>query len=940
MADDHVDIPMTEPERPVDDAVPHLWPAELDADYTLLGELGRGGMAVVFRARDRELGREVAVKVVRPRFAADEEAVARLAREARTVAQLEHPNIVGVYSIRHLADRSVALVMQLIPGRTLKQAVVEGGPFDVATAEQVLRDIARALAYAHRAGVVHRDVKPENIFLDATSGRAMLSDFGVARVMDAPTELTATGTTIGTPTYMAPEQIDGVNLDGRSDLYSLGMVGWEMLTGERPWVGESLYSVIYRQKHDQLAPIDTYRNDIPPRTQYLIEGLMPKNPDRRWASAARFLTLLASDQPLPGFKEWESAQRRRRRSRVFQEARQRGDSVIGAALETVKFSRPPTPVAPLSTTPPTPAAPPTVPEEQFFEPTGEAATAQFTRASARTPQRAGAALALGTAGAMASGTPSGGFSIQRPPHEANTRLSPGVMAIPSKRSRFLRRSLLTVAVAALAMFTWIQFGPAGAIELRPDDLANVPRDDRAIVVPVVPEAADSVASAGTDSATGTGTDSGARVDSATLAATRAVLNPPVTPPNARITGVAPTADSTRLAGAPRPVTPRTTPRADSAIRTEIAPPPFTPAPPAAPALPFPKDAGTIAAGRLHSCALSDNRAACWGGNDYGQLGDGTVGEGHSTPTVVAGDFSFLQIATGAQHTCGLTTSAEAVCWGGNTTGQLGDGTTLTRSAPVKVNSAVSFRLIRAGREHTCGLSNSRAVFCWGSNADGQLGIGTRARSNSPMMVDVPGQVTDLSVGWNHTCALTADGAAWCWGKNNDGQLGDGYASAQIKPSKVRIDAPLVSIAAGQLHTCGVTANGEAWCWGLNKNGQLGSGGTENATLPRIVSAMTPFSAITAGATFTCARGRESGAFCWGLNNSGQLGDGTFTSHSVPVPVKGLSGRLQSLTAGFAHVCAVTERNEMFCWGNNLDGQIGRGDRESTAAPIQVRLPPR
>ena len=350
MAEDDVEIPVSDApltgER-ADDAVPHLWPAELDANYTLLGELGRGGMAVVFRARDRELGREVAVKVVRPRFAADEEAVARLAREARTVAQLEHPNIVGVYSIRHLADHSVALVMQLIPGRTLKQAVTEDGPFDAASAEQVLRDIARALAYAHRAGVVHRDVKPENIFLDATSGRAMLSDFGVARVMDAPTELTATGTTIGTPTYMAPEQIDGVNLDGRSDLYSLGMVGWEMLTGERPWAGESLYSVIYRQKHDQLPPIDTFREDIPPRTQYLIEGLMAKNPDRRWASAARFLTLLASDQMPPGFKEWESAQRRRRRTRVFQQTRERGGSVLEAALETVKFSRPPTPVAAL-----------------------------------------------------------------------------------------------------------------------------------------------------------------------------------------------------------------------------------------------------------------------------------------------------------------------------------------------------------------------------------------------------------------------------------------------------------------------------------------------------------------------------------------------------------------------------------------------------------------
>src|SRR6185503_18155212 len=160
MAEDDVESPVTEPpappttggDRAVDDGVPHLWPTELDADYTLLGELGRGGMAVVFRARDRALGREVAVKVVRPRFAADEEAVARLAREARTVAQLEHPNIVGVYSIRHLSDHSVALVMQMVPGRTLKQAVVNDGPFDAASAEQVLRDIARALAYAHRAG--------------------------------------------------------------------------------------------------------------------------------------------------------------------------------------------------------------------------------------------------------------------------------------------------------------------------------------------------------------------------------------------------------------------------------------------------------------------------------------------------------------------------------------------------------------------------------------------------------------------------------------------------------------------------------------------------------------------------------------------------------------------------------------------------------------------
>jgi serine/threonine protein kinase/alpha-tubulin suppressor-like RCC1 family protein len=929
MADDDVEIPVTEPERPVDDAVPHLWPAELDADYTLVGELGRGGMAVVFRARDRDLGREVAVKVVRPRFAADEEAVARLAREARTVAQLEHPNIVGVYSIRHLGDRSVALVMQLIPGRTLKQAVTEDGPFDATRAEQVLRDVARALAYAHRAGVVHRDVKPENIFLDATSGRAMLSDFGVARVMDAPTELTATGTTIGTPTYMAPEQIDGIHLDGRSDLYSLGMVGWEMLTGERPWAGESLYSVIYRQKHDQLPPIDSFREDIPARTQYLIEGLMPKNPDRRWASAARFLTLLASDQPPPGYKDWESAQRRRRRTRVFQQARRRGDSVIGAALETVKFSRPPTPVAPLaqSAERKTPVAPAPDVSEQYFEPTGEAATAKLARP--KTPAGVGAAAMVGAAGALARGTPSGGFSIQRPPHEANTRLTPGVLTIPPKRSRLVRFGIGTAVLAGLSVLAWIQFGPARAAEVQFLDSPNVPRDDRAIDVPVVTPPADSLAQRATDSTLAAAQDSSAAA---------AAHTPPLSPPNARLGGIRPAADSGRLAATPPVSDVRTAPRVDSTPRPEVstAPPPTTPPPPA---FVFRKDADMIAAGRGHSCVLTDSRAACWGSNDNGELGDGTE-DSRSEPARVAGVFTFSRISAGWNYTCGLTTGSEVVCWGANTTGQLGDGTTQSRSAPVRINSTASFRLIRTSREHTCGLSNSYAVICWGSNTDGQLGDGTKQRRNSPVMVELPANVADVTVGFAHTCALTSDGTAWCWGKNDDGQLGDGYASSRSVPARVKFDGQFVSIAAGAYHTCAVTPAGEAWCWGRNTTGQLGFAGA-NASTPHLVTGAPPFSTVSAGLTFTCARGRDSSAWCWGLNNNGQLGDGTLSSRPVPTQVKALSSsRLASLNAGSGHVCAVSDRAEAYCWGTNVDGQIGRVDRDGSPIPVRILVPPR
>ncbi|MBL8983834.1 MAG: protein kinase, partial [Gemmatimonadetes bacterium] len=330
---------MTDPIMLTDNA--HTgWPEELSEEYEYLGELGRGGMAVVYRARERALGREVAVKVVRPRFHADEEAVSRLAREARTVAQLEHPNIVSLHAIKKL-NNGLALVMQIVPGMTLKAALATG-PMAAERAEGILKDIARALAYAHRCGVVHRDVKPENIFLDDVTGRALLSDFGVARSITENTELTATGTAIGTPTYMSPEQIDGGALDGRSDLYALGMVGWEMLSGQRPWMGESLYSVIYRQKHDQPTPLDVLRPDVPPRLQFLIEGLLPKRAEHRWPSAARFLTLLTTTEKLPGFKEWQSAAKKRRKAGV-KAGRTVEVRTVSPQSSTVQFRRGETP---------------------------------------------------------------------------------------------------------------------------------------------------------------------------------------------------------------------------------------------------------------------------------------------------------------------------------------------------------------------------------------------------------------------------------------------------------------------------------------------------------------------------------------------------------------------------------------------------------------------
>ena len=270
--------------------------AALGADYEILRELGRGGASVVYLARDRVLGREVAVKVVLDAQASDPEAIARFEREARTLASLQHPNIVMLYSARQLPGGTLALVMQHGDWTTLKARIRELGPLPIDEVQQALHDIASALVYLHRHGVIHRDIKPENIFIEA-SGRALISDFGIAKTAnDARTSVTLTGVVIGTPAYMAPEQIDGGELTGRSDLYSLGMVGYEMLTGKRPWEGENLFGVIYKQKTEQLPSLIEARPDTPEHLRLLIERATEKDASARWGDATEFLAQLSGSE--------------------------------------------------------------------------------------------------------------------------------------------------------------------------------------------------------------------------------------------------------------------------------------------------------------------------------------------------------------------------------------------------------------------------------------------------------------------------------------------------------------------------------------------------------------------------------------------------------------------------------------------------------------------
>lgn len=250
--------------------------------YTILEEIGRGGSSRVYRAADAAASRTVALKVI-PNDAEDRVGfVRRFEREVRVVAQLSHPNIVSVYD-RGETDDLVYLVMECVLGGTLKQRL--GRPLPISEATTVIAQMARALHHAHQRGIVHRDVKPSNMLVDAADTRhLLLTDFGIAK-LQGTRGLTKSGTTIGTPEYMAPEQAEGKEIDQRADVYALGCVLYEALSGRPPFVGSTPVSVLYQQVHSRPAYIRGFNPDVPRELARVVEQALAKRPDERFGTA-------------------------------------------------------------------------------------------------------------------------------------------------------------------------------------------------------------------------------------------------------------------------------------------------------------------------------------------------------------------------------------------------------------------------------------------------------------------------------------------------------------------------------------------------------------------------------------------------------------------------------------------------------------------------------
>ncbi|HEX9292057.1 MAG TPA: serine/threonine-protein kinase, partial [Gemmatimonadales bacterium] len=282
----------------------------VEGKYRVDRMVGKGGMGAVFLAHDLTLEREVAIKVLPPDISMDEHIVKRFQQEAKTAAKLDHTNIIPIYRVESEGGLNY-FVMKYIAGTSLEDVIDQKQQLTIDYIQRVLWEAACALGHAHQRGVVHRDVKPANIMFDH-DGRVMLTDFGISKALQAASGFTGTGMIIGTPDYMAPEQAKGGTVDGRADQYSLGVVGYRMLTGELPYSGDSVHTILYKHIFEEMPRISAKRAQVPEFLSVAIARALSKEPDQRFGTMEEFATAVWPEQPVATPKSGERAKAQRR----------------------------------------------------------------------------------------------------------------------------------------------------------------------------------------------------------------------------------------------------------------------------------------------------------------------------------------------------------------------------------------------------------------------------------------------------------------------------------------------------------------------------------------------------------------------------------------------------------------------------------------------------
>lgn len=940
--------------------------------YRVVSELGRGGTSIVYLARDREEGRDVAIKVIRSSHLDDAEAVARLQREARILERLDHPCIVRLLDTLMLVDGRLALVMDYVPGRTLKQVLRDGGPLPLKQVEQVLLDVAAALEHANEHGVVHRDVKPENIFID-DEGRSRLADFGIARMGRAASDMTLSGSTIGTPSYMSPEQIDGEAIDGRSDLYSLGMTAFEILTGRTPWAGENLYTVIYRQKHSELPSLRKLRPDAPPHLIRAISGLTRKHAVARWNTAQEFRIHLEhgiaasanapglptpADHASPVVTDDSPTLPFVRPGRFEASTADSGASAGGGHDTAARIDR----VANANSRILAPRERRTSVHQDESEMLAAKRRTSRTRPAhagrARRRRRtviAGIALVvIASSGTLAmivehNGTdfdsdtmgPVVSTSGSGTATPAESPIAPALDALPVDSTRETQMDPSAEPSSEPARMTVVtgdgQTALAGDVLAAPIVIRVEDGDGEAVSNARV---AFSVATGGGNVAPAEAlTDARGRAAAAWSMGTTAgpnALDVSVTGSGvaARINATGQVGPVQRLVVADGDDGPGSAPSRRVTFRAQD------------------RHGNPVAGTRV------DIRVAAGGGTvEPASVSTPATGEARTTWTLGPDSANRIAaavrgtdiridyappplrlsvrsvISAGGTHSCALASSGVVRCWGGSEHGQLGSGRTSRQDGLVRVLASAQLTRVATGISHSCALDATGTARCWGLNSNGQLGTGDRAGQPAPSAVAGTARFMEIAAGLAHTCAIAEGGGALCWGEGSYGQIGHGAATNRLAPTAVAGGHTFSSISTGWRHTCALTSQNTAWCWGANDSGQLGDGSTATRSAPVRVAGGLRFRSISAGASHTCGITTEGVAYCWGGNDHGQTGrDGNSSREPVAVtaPVA-----FASVAAGAVHTCALTRSGEALCWGRNNFGQLGNESLDDSAEPVRV-----
>ncbi len=344
---------------------------------------------------------------------------------------------------------------------------------------------------------------------------------------------------------------------------------------------------------------------------------------------------------------------------------------------------------------------------------------------------------------------------------------------------------------------------------------------------------------------------------------------------------------------------------------------------------------SVAGGASFSCAvIDDGQVYCWGANQFGQLGDGTV-TSRSFSKPVTGLDSVTYMGSGiSNHACAVVQGGQVRCWGLNNYGQLGNNSIADSTTPVAVHSLPDAVSVQTGRYFTCALRANGQIACWGENIHGQLGNNSTVASSVPIAVSGISTAVSLAVGYEFACAVLDDNTARCWGKNAFGQLGNGTTTTSLTPVNVTGLNGAAWLFAGHEHACAVLTTGGMYCWGRNDFGQLGIGTVTDSHVPEMVPGMSGVTAASGGHNHTCAVSLGT-ALCWGANAQGQLELGDTVNRQSPATLPGITD-VTGIVAGVSHSCLGLADGRVRCTGQNQHGQLGDGtlDPRSTAVFVQ------